>query len=131
QRVKAVSAQGADPLAAPFRPVATADADSHLHGRDNRAPSASIPCCVCHTASMSDAQGEQQEAEDATLETEEVVTVDVEEDGTVVVDDVVAEVDAEGNVVATDELVEIDMPDGTVIMDETFSVADDQGELTA
>ena len=42
---------------------------------------------------------EQKEAEDATLETEEVVTVDVEDDGTVVVDDIVAEVDAEGNVI--------------------------------
>jgi hypothetical protein len=80
---------------------------------------------------VSEAQGDpKQEAGDATLETEEVVTVDVEDDGTVVVDDLVAEVDAQGNVIAADELTEVDLPDGTVIVDETFSVADDEGELT-
>jgi len=63
------------------------------------------------------------------LESVEVITAEVADDGTIVVDDFVAEVDAEGHVVATDELVEIDLPDGTVIIDETFSVADESGEL--
>ncbi|MDQ6615026.1 MAG: hypothetical protein M3083_09815 [Actinomycetota bacterium] len=63
------------------------------------------------------------------LESVEVITTEVEADGTTVVDDLVAEVDAQGNIVATDELVEIELPDGTVIVEETFSVADESGDL--
>jgi len=74
---------------------------------------------------------ERSENEVVDLEGVEVITTAVADDGTVIIDDLVAEVDSAGHVVATDERVEIDLPDGTVIVDETFSVADESGELVA
>lgn len=68
---------------------------------------------------------------DRDLESMEIITAAMQEDGTIVIDDLVAEVDPEGRVVATDERVEIDLPDGTVIVGETFSVADEDGDLVA
>jgi hypothetical protein len=75
-------------------------------------------------AEVSDDHSEQSE-----LEGVEVITTVVGEDGTVVIDDLVAEVDQQGHIVATDERLEIDKPDGTVIVDETFSIVDEDGEL--
>jgi hypothetical protein len=69
------------------------------------------------------------DAEQSELEGIEVITTVVGADGTVVIDDLVAEVDEGGHIVATDERVEIDKPDGTVIVDETFSIADEDGGL--
>jgi hypothetical protein len=69
------------------------------------------------------------EPEQRELEGVEVITTVVGEDGTVVIDDLVAEVDQQGHIVATDERLEIDKPDGTVIVDETFSIADEDGQL--
>jgi hypothetical protein len=69
------------------------------------------------------------DAEQSDLESVEVITTVVGDDGTVVIDDLVVEVDQEGRVVATDERVEIDKSDGTVIVDETFSIADEDGQL--
>jgi alkyl sulfatase BDS1-like metallo-beta-lactamase superfamily hydrolase len=71
----------------------------------------------------------ESKAEQSDLEPVEVITTVVGDDGTVVIDDLVAEVDEKGNIVATDERVEIDKPDGTVIVDETFSIADEDGGL--
>ena len=76
-----------------------------------------------------DAAESDVDAERSDLEGVEVITTVVGEDGTVVIDDLVAEVDEEGHIVATDERLEIDRPDGTVIVDETFSIAGDDGEL--
>jgi len=83
-----------------------------------------------HPASGAAAAGGAEEADEALdLETVEIIRGEVEDDGTVVIDDLVLEVDPEGNIVASDERIEIDMPDGTVIVDETFSVAGPDGEL--
>ena len=76
-----------------------------------------------------DAEVSGGDPEHSELEGVEVITTVVGDDGTVVIDDLVAEVDTEGNVVATDERIEIDRPDGTVIVDETFSIADGDGQL--
>jgi len=76
-----------------------------------------------------DAAESDGDSEESDLVGVEVITTVVSEDGTVVIDDLVAEVDEEGHIVATDERLEIDKPDGTVIVDETFSIAGDDGEL--
>jgi hypothetical protein len=76
-----------------------------------------------------DAAVPADDAEQSDLESVEVITTVVGDDGTVVIDDLVVEVDQEGRVVATDERVEIDKSDGTVIVDETFSIADEDGQL--
>jgi hypothetical protein len=78
-----------------------------------------------------DRMSEGSGAPEGDLHSIEVVTAEVADDGTVVIDDIVAEVDDDGDVIATDEVVEIDLPDGTVVIDETFSVADESGELVA
>ena len=65
------------------------------------------------------------------IEVVEVVTSAVGDDGTVVVDDLVAIVDADGNVLATDETIAVEAPDGTIVVDEVVSVADDDGDLVA
>ena len=61
----------------------------------------------------------------------EVVSTAVGDDGTVVVDDLVALVDEDGNVLATDETIAVESPDGTIVVDEVIAVADDDGELVA
>jgi hypothetical protein len=66
---------------------------------------------------------------DGDLEMVEVVTSGVDEDGNVVVDDVIAMVDEGGHIVATDETIAIETPEGDVVVDETFSVAGEDGEL--
>ena len=63
------------------------------------------------------------------LETIEIVTGGIDDEGNVVIDDLVAEVDREGHIVATDETVIIERADGEVLVDETFSVAGADGEL--
>ena len=95
---------------------------------------------------MADDDGVEQNGadEDDDLEEVEIVETVVGPDGTVVVDDVVAEVDAEGNVVAAREIVTYTLPDGEVIVeetdvvevadgewvvDETVAVVDDEGRL--
>jgi hypothetical protein len=72
---------------------------------------------------------EVDDSEQSGLEGVEVITTVVGDDGTVVIDDLVAQIDEQGHVVATDERLEIDKPDGTVIVDETFSIAGDDGQL--
>ena len=61
----------------------------------------------------------------------EIETEHVDEDGNVVVDDVVAVLDSDGNVVATDETIAELTADGEVVIDETFSVVGEDGELHA
>jgi hypothetical protein len=65
------------------------------------------------------------------IEVVEVVTGGVDEQGDVVVDDLVAAVDSEGNIIATDETIAFETPDGNVLIDETISVRGDDGELHA
>ncbi|MFI5040259.1 MAG: hypothetical protein ACHQNA_00175 [Acidimicrobiales bacterium] len=81
---------------------------------------------------MSDTADADKSVEDgADLQVTEIVTSTVDEDGNVVVDDLITAVDAEGHVVATDETVAIETPDGDIVVDETFSVAGEDGELHA
>lgn len=59
----------------------------------------------------------------------EIVTEEVSEDGTVVIDDLVAVVDGEGNVLATDETIIAADAEGDVVVDETIAVVNADGEL--
>jgi hypothetical protein len=68
-------------------------------------------------------------AEDTDVDLVEVEVDGVDEDGDIVVDDVIAAVDNEGNVIATDEIVTVVTPDGDVVVDETISVVGGDGEL--
>ena len=54
---------------------------------------------------------------------------DVDEDGNIVVDDVITVVGSGGNIVATDETIAVLTADGDVVIGETFSVVGDDGEL--
>ena len=67
--------------------------------------------------------------DDDTIELVEIGTEEVDEDGNVVLDDLVAALDSDGNIVATTETVIVVTPDGDVVSDETVSVAGDDGEL--
>jgi hypothetical protein len=63
------------------------------------------------------------------IEVVEIVTGGVDEQGDVIVDDLVAAVDADGNVIATDETIAVETADGDVLIDETISVLGEDGEL--
>jgi hypothetical protein len=65
------------------------------------------------------------------LDLVEVETEEVDEDGNIVVDDLVAAVDGDGNIVATDETIAVVTVGGDIVVDETFSVVGDDGELHA
>ena len=65
------------------------------------------------------------------IEIVEVVTGAEDEDGNVVVDDLVAAVAADGTVLATDETVTVVTADGDVVVDEVLSVVGEDGELHA
>lgn len=54
------------------------------------------------------------------LDVVEVVTSGVDEEGNVVVDDLIAAVDAKGRVVATDETITFETIEGDVVVDEIF-----------
>jgi hypothetical protein len=75
------------------------------------------------------AGGEEPSEDEDELETIEVVTEATDEDGDVVVDDLIVEVDGGGHVVATDETTIVRTREGDVLVDETFSVAGDDGTL--
>ncbi len=68
--------------------------------------------------------------EDA-LELVEVETEVVDDEGNVVVDDLVAAVDGDGNIVATGETITTVTPHGDVVVDETIAVRGDDGRLHA
>jgi hypothetical protein len=81
---------------------------------------------------MSDSKSAKQPVEGKDEpEVIEVVTESVDEDGDVIVDDLVAEVDSDGHVMATDETTLIRTAEGDVVVDETFSVAGEDGTLHA
>ncbi|MCX6461165.1 MAG: hypothetical protein NTZ03_12780 [Actinobacteria bacterium] len=65
------------------------------------------------------------------FEVVEVVTEASDDEGNIVVDDLVALVDSDGTVVATDETLIIEDADGDVLIDEVVSVIDEDGELQA
>jgi hypothetical protein len=61
----------------------------------------------------------------------EVEAEGVDEEGNLMIGDLVAEVDSDGNIVATDETIAVVTEEGDVIVDETLSVVGDDGELHA
>jgi hypothetical protein len=61
----------------------------------------------------------------------EVAIDDVDEEGNIVVDDVVVMLDSTGNIIVTDEVITTLMADGDVVVDETVSVVGYDGELHA
>jgi hypothetical protein len=89
-------------------------------------------CTVWNTTSSQHAdRGATVADEHEDIEEVEVVTTAVDDDGTIVVDDLKALVDEEGNVLATDETIAVETPDGTIVVDEVIAVADDDGDLVA
>ena len=66
------------------------------------------------------------------VEIVEIVEIEadgIDEDGNLVVDDLVAVVDGDGKVLATDETVAVETPEGDIMIDETISIANEDGEL--
>ena len=68
---------------------------------------------------------------DGSLEVAEVETADVDDEGNLVIDDLLVAVDGDGKIVATDETVAVITPDGDAVVDETISVVGEDGELHA
>jgi hypothetical protein len=66
---------------------------------------------------------------DHSLEVVEVESEDVDEEGNLVIDDLVVAVDGDGKIVATDETVAIVTPEGDAVIDETISVVGEDGKL--
>jgi hypothetical protein len=61
----------------------------------------------------------------------EVETEGVDEEGNLVIDDLVVAVDSEGTVLATDETVAVITPEGDAVVDEKLSVLGEDGKLHA
>jgi hypothetical protein len=59
----------------------------------------------------------------------EVETEEIDDDGNLVVDDILVAVDDDGTVVATDETIAVITPAGDTVIDEKLSVLGDDGEL--
>jgi len=70
-------------------------------------------------------------AGEETLGLVEVEAEGVDEEGNLVIGDLVAEVDGDGKIVATDETIAVVTAEGDVTVDETLSVVGDDGELHA
>ena len=70
-------------------------------------------------------------AEEDSPEMVEVETEGVDEEGNLVIDDLVVALDSEGNIVATDETVAVIRPEGDAVVDEKLSVMGKDGKLHA
>ena len=70
-------------------------------------------------------------SDDDSLEMVEVETEGVDEEGNLVIDDLVVAVDVEGKVLATDETVAVITPEGDAVVDEKLSVLGEDGKLHA
>ena len=70
-------------------------------------------------------------ADDDSPEVVEVETEGVDEEGNLVIDDLVVALDSEGNIVATDETVAVITPEGDAVVDEKLSVMGKDGKLHA
>ena len=70
-------------------------------------------------------------AGDDSLEMVEVETEGVDDEGDLVIDDLVTAVDREGKIVATDETVAVITPEGDAVIDEKLSVVGEDGKLHA
>jgi hypothetical protein len=65
------------------------------------------------------------------LRVQEVASETIDDDGNLVVDDVLVAVDDEGTIIATDETVAVISPGGDTVIDEQISVLGSDGELHA
>jgi hypothetical protein len=70
-------------------------------------------------------------ADDASAKMMEVETEGVDEEGNLVIDDLVVAADSEGKVLATDETVAVITPEGDAVVDEKLSVLGEDGKLHA
>jgi hypothetical protein len=70
-------------------------------------------------------------ADDVSPEIVEVEAEGVDEEGNLVIDDLVMAVDSEGTIVATDETVAVITPEGDAVVDEKLSVLGEDGKLHA
>jgi hypothetical protein len=70
-------------------------------------------------------------ADDVSPEMVEVETEGVDEEGNLVIDDLVMAVDSEGKILATDETVAVITPEGDAVIDEKLSVLGEDGKLHA
>ena len=70
-------------------------------------------------------------ADDESLEMVGVETEGFDEEGNLVIDDLVVAVDSEGKILATDETVGVITPEGDAVVDEKLSVLGEDGKLHA
>jgi len=68
---------------------------------------------------------------DDSLEVVEVESEGIDEDGNLVIDELLVAVDGAGDVVATDETVTVITPEGDAVVEETLSVMGEDGALHA
>jgi hypothetical protein len=66
---------------------------------------------------------------DDSLEVVEIETESVDDEGNLVIDDLLVAVDGKGKIVATDETVAVFTSEGDAVVDEKLSVAGDDGNL--
>jgi hypothetical protein len=70
-------------------------------------------------------------ADDVSAKMMEVETEGVDEEGNLVIDDLVVAADSQGKILATDETVAVITPEGDAIVDEKLSVLGEDGKLHA
>lgn len=63
------------------------------------------------------------------IEVVEVSDTEIEDDGTIVGEDMIAAVDTETGEALVDDVVVVETPDGVVIAEETISVVDADGDV--
>jgi hypothetical protein len=73
----------------------------------------------------------QRPSGDDSLEVVEVETEGVDDEGNLVIDDLVVAVDSEGTIVASDETVAVITSEGDAVVDEKLSVVGEDGKLHA
>jgi hypothetical protein len=76
---------------------------------------------------MSETNGKS--AGEDSLETVEIETDAVDDDGNLVIDDLVVAVDSAGNIVAADETIAVITTEGDAVVDEKLSVVGEDGKL--
>jgi hypothetical protein len=70
-------------------------------------------------------------ADDVSPELMEVETEGVDEEGNLVIDDLVVAADSEGKILATDETIAVITPEGDAVLDEKLSVLGEDGKMHA
>ena len=84
---------------------------------------------TAHTRKLIMSDDNQKPTGEDSLEVVEVETQGVDDEGNLVIDDLVVAVDREGKIVATDETVAVITSEGDAVVDEKLSVAGEDGKL--